>query len=108
MLKEDQSLNLNFQIQVTNISYNDLSHGKKKQNKTTFLKSNSSFKQVRQDKLEVRGGAWMCAGPVSYPDMKISISRSGRQSRAMETGRDGKEWKKDELSGAQSVSNSFK
>lgn len=50
----------------------------------------------------------MCAGPVSYPDMKISISRSGRQSRAMETGRDGKEWKKDELSGAQSVSNSFK
>lgn len=30
MLKEDQSLHLTFQIEVTNISYNDLSHEKKK------------------------------------------------------------------------------
>lgn len=35
MLKEDQSLNLTFQIEVTNISYNDLSFKKKK----VFLKA---------------------------------------------------------------------
>lgn len=33
MLKEDQSLNLTFQIDITNISYNDLSHGEKKKRK---------------------------------------------------------------------------
>lgn len=61
MLKEDQSLNLTFQIDITNISYNDLSHGEKKKRKkkkeekkkklTDFLKRNCSSKRVKQDKV---------------------------------------------------------
>lgn len=56
----------------------------------------------------MRDGARIRAGPVSYPCMKISFRRSGRQSGAMEMEGDGREWKKAELGEAQSVSNSFK